>query len=665
MQGKSLGDAHFRVNADGLVADYYSARDMPGARVAGDVVGRHVSDLLSAETALLVVGAIKECLASDSVVDITYMSESGDGNRLREASLTPIGGGEVLAVVRDITDRQAADDKRTHLAEILEASSDYVATTDVNGRIMYANGAFRRRFGIDNTLDIASESYNLFHYLSPESREKFLNEGVPELWRTGHWSGEIEAMHPDGTTIPLWQAAIAHYNGEGTPEFFSGISRDITEMRRAEAELRISEERFRALVAESSDVILVLSAEGRITYASPAFEKLLGYPEGSMLGSLGFDLIHPDDRDAALVAFGLAFTGDNAPGGLQYRVLHADGSWRWAESHTTNHIGTPGVEGFIVNVRDVTARHEANAKLEQTSDLLTSVMGAAGSEAIMVTDATGTIVAFSRGAETLLGYSADEVLGLHTPKIFHLPAEIGSVTSELGISDDDLFFTSPPGGEGIDREWTLVRRDGSQFNGSLHISGRVDSNGISCGLVAVVRDVTENRRRQAELTQRADFDQLTGLANRAYLQVALAEAADYDSWSIPGRIMLFIDLDHFKQVNDTLGHAAGDAVLAGVAERLRENLRIADLPARIGGDEFVVLLGSNMSPATATEVARRIVVALATPFAIVGTNVTIGASVGMATSNVYHTPDALLHAADTAAYAAKHAGRGRVVEAAH
>jgi diguanylate cyclase (GGDEF)-like protein/PAS domain S-box-containing protein len=550
------------------------------------------------------------------------------------------------------------------LAEILEASTDYVATTDINGRITYANGAFRQRFGIDTDVDLSIDSFNLFTFLSPESRHKFLHEGIPELWKNGHWTGEIEALDSDGETIRLWQAAIAHRNPEGKPEFFSGISRDITEMRSAQAKLRISEERFRALVAESSDVILVLTEEGRISYASPAFEKLLGYPELSMIGTLGFDLIHPDDVDAALTAFAAAFTGHNAPGGLQYRVRHADGSWRWAESHTTNHIATPGVEGFIVNVRDITARHEANAKLEQASDLLASVMGAAGSEAIMVTDTTGTIVAFSRGAETLLGYSADEVLGLMTPSVFHLPEEVAAMPAELGVRADELFIIGPPDGAGRDHEWTLVRRDGSQFNGSLHVSGRVDSNGVPCGLVAVARDITENRRQQAELTHQAHFDQLTGLANRAYLQIALSEAADDDSWSIPGRIMLFIDLDHFKQVNDTLGHAAGDAVLAGVAERLREKLRIADLPARIGGDEFVVLLGPNMSPSAAADVAERIVDALATPFAIVGTNVTIGASVGIATSNVYRTPEALLQAADTASYSAKHAGRGRVVEAA-
>jgi PAS domain S-box-containing protein len=279
------------------------------------------------------------------VVEISYTSESAERDRVREARFTPLENDEVLAIVLDVTDRHAAAGRLAHLAEILEASTDFVATTDVEGRITYANGAFRRRFGV-GTADISIEYHNLFNFLSPASRDEFLNEGVRQLWRTGNWSGEMEAVGSDGTTIPLWQAAIAHLDAEGKPEYFSGIARDITEMKVAQAELRISEERFRALVAESTDVILVLTAEGRITYASPAFERLLGYPEMSMIGSLGFDLIHPDDLESAFNAFIAAFTGDNAPEGLQYRVRHADGSWRWAESHRESSSRSAMVQNF-------------------------------------------------------------------------------------------------------------------------------------------------------------------------------------------------------------------------------------------------------------------------------------------------------------------------------
>ncbi|MEP7201954.1 MAG: PAS domain S-box protein [Ilumatobacteraceae bacterium] len=475
-------------------------------------------------------------------------------------------------------------------------------------------------------------------------------------------SNSVVEIHYMSTTDDGQRAREARFTPIGNSEVL-GIMSDITERLDAESRQKHSEERFRALVAESSDVIVILDEQAQIKYASPTFTRLLGYPEGTLVGTSGFDIIHPDDLEAAANAFLAAHTGENSPSGLQYRVRHCDGSWRWTESRTTNHLDTPGVNGYIVNARDITARHEANEKVQQTSDLLTSVMGAASTEAIFVTDISGTIVAFSLGAEVLLGYSAGEVLGKVNPIVFHLREDLERIAAELGLTPEAMMTAGPADGQPTVHEMVFVRRDGSRFDGLLDINGRLDSNGVRCGYVAVVRDITEQRRRQAELTHQAHFDLLTGLANRAYLQIALAEAADDPSWSDPGRTMLFIDLDHFKQVNDTLGHAAGDAVLIEVATRLVEKLRGIDLPARIGGDEFVVLLGPNVPLTVASDVAERIVEALATPFMIVGTTVTIGASVGMATSDADTTPEELLRVADIAVYSAKHAGRGRVFTA--
>jgi diguanylate cyclase (GGDEF)-like protein/PAS domain S-box-containing protein len=664
MQTRAPGYTHFRIKADGTVTDYHGSGDIPVTWDPGtEVVGSDVSDLVPPYVAAVILEGVKRSLATKAVVDINYTLVVPEGERAREARLIPVGGGEVLAVVGDVTERRTADARRMHLAEILEASTDYVATTDLEGQILYANDAFQRRFGVDTIDDMVVGAHNLFDFLSPESRQRFITVGVPVLWKTGHWSGEIEAIDVDGATMPLWQAAIVHLDPSGKPEYFSGISRDITEMKTAVHDLRVSEERFRALVAESSDVILVLNAEGIITYASPAFARLLGYPEGSMIGTSGFELIHPDDVEAAMNAFIAAFTGENAPHGLQYRVRHQDGSWRWTESHTTNHLETPGVNGYIVNARDITARHDTNELLKQAADLLASVMGAAGKEAIMVTDKTGTIVAFSRGAELLLGYSADEVIGKVSPIIFHVHEDVEAIAAEQGIPAEQLFIDGPPNGQSIMQEWVFVRRDGSRFEGMLNITGRLDSDGQPAGFVAVARDVTEERRHEAELVHRADYDQLTGLANRAHMRAALHNASAEPSWDDPGRVILYIDLDHFKDVNDRLGHAAGDSILMGVADRLRLNLRVSDLAARIGGDEFIVLLGPTMFSTAAADVAQRIVRTLAVPFPILGTEVTIGASVGMATSGPGITPKALALAADTAAYSAKHAGRGRVVEA--
>jgi diguanylate cyclase (GGDEF)-like protein len=249
------------------------------------------------------------------------------------------------------------------------------------------------------------------------------------------------------------------------------------------------------------------------------------------------------------------------------------------------------------------------------------------------------------------------------PREFHVAEEIAGVAEQLDISPDELFLHAPPNGEPIVRQWAFVRRDGSTFDGELTICPRYDSSHVLCGFLYVARDITERRRNEAALTQQAYHDQLTGLANRVSLNTALDAAASEDLWGSPGRTLLFIDLDHFKQVNDTLGHAAGDAVLKGVATRLVDNLRHGDLAVRLGGDEFVVLLSPGAPHSMTNEIAERIVHAIGQPFQVGRETVLIGASVGIAVSTAPMLPADLLAAADQAAYAAKKAGRGRAVVA--
>lgn len=552
------------------------------------------------------------------------------------------------------------DDARlVHLAEILEESTDYVATTDLDGVVVYANRAFRERFGLRTIDGITSERYSLFSFYTETSRRHFMRKAVPELWRGGRWCGELEAIDPDGLPIMLWQSAITHRGPDGQPAYFSGIARDMSAIAATQADVRDSEARFRALVAQGSDVILVLSAEGRITYASPAIERVLGHSVSSLLGTVAFDLIHPDDVDGILARFlTIAAEADNV--GNQYRVRHANGTWRWVESFSSNHLHTPGIDGFIVNARDITARHEANDKLSEAAALLSSVMRAAASEAIFVTDREARIVAFSLGAECLLGYSADEVLGILHPSAFHPAEAVEALAGELGLTPEELFHHEPPEGQSLAREWKFVRKDGSTFDGSLIVSARFDENGALAGYLYLAADITERRNREAMLTQQAESDTLTGLANRQCLQRALGVAVGDTSWHVPGRVLLFIDLDRFKHVNDTYGHAAGDAVLVAVAQRLTEHLRPGDLAVRLGGDEFVILLDPAVTLEMGMTIAQRIVAAIASDFMVGEQRVSIGASVGLSVSRVGWTAEELVLAADGAAYAAKRNGRGRV-----
>ncbi len=218
----------------------------------------------------------------------------------------------------------------------------------------------------------------------------------------------------------------------------------MSQIKAAQALVQASEERFRALVAEGSDVILVVTADGRISYASPAIERALGRPVASLIGTVAFGLIHPDDLDVLLSRFMLTVTGNNDRHGSQCRALHADGSWRWVELFAFNHLDEPGIGGLIINGRDITARHDADDEIRRGAALLSSVMRAAASEAIIVTDGESRIVAFSRGAEHLLGYTAADVIGILHPAAFHPFEEITAAAAELGVAQPTCSSTNHP-----------------------------------------------------------------------------------------------------------------------------------------------------------------------------------------------------------------------------
>lgn len=291
----------------------------------------------------------------------------------------------------------------------------------------------------------------------------------------------------------------------------------------AEIALRHSEARFRSLVQNASDAVIVLSADGAFQYISPSAERLLGYSPAEWLGRPAFIHVHPDDiaRVAAGLEVVLANTAELEP--IEFRYRHADGSWRHLEALATNLLDDPAVAGIVENVRDITDRKELEERL----------------------------------------------------------------------------------------------------------------------------------------TYQAYHDPLTELPNRSLFADRLNRALAASEQ--PGAVaVLFLDLDGFKVVNDSLGHSTGDALLAAVAHRLAGCLRPVDTIARIGGDEFAVLVTDTVGVVEATAIGERLLAAIQAPIAIEGRQFVVTASLGIARSSADvagQTPDDLLREADIALYQAKEAGK--------
>ena len=290
-------------------------------------------------------------------------------------------------------------------------------------------------------------------------------------------------------------------------------------------------------------------------------------------------------------------------------------------------------------VRDSTARlREREARLEAILDN--------AADAIITVDHAGMLLSGNAAAGVLFGHAPDQLPGMLLDQMLDLPeGEVHSVLLRLARSDAS------------ERELAGVARNGARFPLSISVS-EVPLTGEDM-FVCVIHDLTEQRRAQEHIHRLAHHDTLTGLENRLsltqHLEQLLAQARRNDD----SVALLFLDLDHFKKINDSMGHQAGDMLLVAVAQRLRELLRDVDVIARLGGDEFIVVMEGALTPELVGAVAVRIVQSLATPYDIGGKTVHSGASVGCAMfPGDADSAETLMRHADTAMYAAKSEGRG-------
>jgi diguanylate cyclase (GGDEF)-like protein/PAS domain S-box-containing protein len=310
--------------------------------------------------------------------------------------------------------------------------------------------------------------------------------------------------------------------------------------------------------------------------------------------------------------------------------------------------------GFTKLVRDITSSHEALEELSDSEQQLRLLVESVHDYAIFSTDMTGNIKSWNAGAQKIFGYAPLEALGQNVSLLYSADDVANGIpVLELRKAATNGF---------INAERWLVRKDGSRFLAAGKLSQlKRDAAGELRGFVKIAHDVTEYHAATQDLNRRAQYDELTGLANRRtfYDNVSRAIASMKRRPSILFAV-LFIDLDYFKRINDDFGHIVADQLLDTIARRLETCVRGADIVARIGGDEFAILLNGIKDVTEATEAAERISVDIAKPATIDEREVRATVSVGIALGNlVYDLPEDILRDADTAMYAAKSEGRAR------
>jgi len=440
--------------------------------------------------------------------------------------------------------------------------------------------------------------------------------------------------------------------------FLLGIGRDVTAQRQAEESVRDTQARYGALVEHSSDMVTVLDADGRVLYGSPAITAVLGWPTVGFDASLeeresapsAWDLIHPDDLERVASTFATSVAEGRAHDRIEFRMRRADGEWRWVEAVASNRLDDPAVRGVVVTSRDVTERREAEGALWARQQELTSLLESSP-DLIARFDRELRHIYVNPAVCEATGLTREQMLG----RTMH---EIGAPTDLTEIWDPNLrkAFETAAGGE---FEYPFTGPHGLRWY-HTRLAPEARSDGEVETVLSVIRDVTDRKEMEDALTHQALHDPLTGLPNRLLLLDRVEQALRRLDRHAGRVAILFLDLDRFKVVNDSLGHPAGDRILVEVAERLQDASRPGDTVARFGGDEFVVLCEDLVHDEDAIAITNRFAAELSRPFTYDARPISLTASVGIASSKEAGAdPAAMLRDADAAMYRAKERGRAR------
>ena len=550
-----------------------------------------------------------------------------------------------------------------------------IVAFDTTGRIHLANPAAVRLFQRPAHELTVSRVHDLLH---PDDRP-----GLPFPIGDEPVDHDCRIVLPDGSLRRIRVRVLA------CDRNFVGFIEDLTDQLRDIADAEFSTgERYEKLLQNIDDVITVCDAQGLVLTNLGHLKALLGWPSSYWEDRPIFDFAHPDEVDDAKEAFELLLRMPGVPIVRDFRTRDSTGRWAWLQFTATNLLDDPTLQAVVLVSRNITAKRRSESLQKTQSEIFELIACAAPLELVLAR----------------LGLLVEEHVHLCAVGFFLLDDGVLRAATGTRLAPAFVQAVSGPRAKwfGSIREALVTGRsaavtdiasnpssaaelaalDGTRGTVSIPIDDDLSEHG-PCGVLSIhlteARSLTEaeelvalagarlaaialqRHRSQQQLSHLAHHDRLTGLPNRARLQDRLDDAIGYARTHNTALAVMFLDVDNFKIVNDSLGHSAGDHVLVGFAERLAAMLRPDDTVGRFGGDEFVVLLENITDVNDAVMVAERLLEDLRHPLRIGDQSVFLSVSVGIAVSIGGHdSADVLLRNADSAMYQAKSRGRARV-----
>lgn len=558
-----------------------------------------------------------------------------------------------MLIWQDITERKRAEEdlqeSESRFRNLFENASDIIYVHDLQGNYISINHAAERVFGytrdealLMNMADIAAPGQLRV------MRQKLASKRGGDATQTSY---DLDCITKVGRRITL-EINSRTISKDGVPIAVQGIARDVTERKQAEQALRESEAKFRTLAETASDAIITIDAAGTMYFVNAATEKIFGYKAKEMVGKNLTILIPERFRNAHKA--GITRLLNRRKGKIRSRSIELPGLHKKGHEIELElsfaEYNMDGGRYFTSVIRDVTDRKRAQEALKESESRFRDLFENAN-DLIYTHDLKGNFTSLNRAGERITGYSRQEAHGLGIADV---------VAPEYLEYAQRMTMRKLNGDAPSSYELEIIAKDGRRV--MLELSTRlIYHNDQPVGVQGIGRDITSRRHAEDQLLHNALHDSLTDLPNRTEFMRHLHGAVERSNTEPGSRFaVLFLDLDRFKVINDSLGHIIGDKLLVGIAKRLRTCVRPGDVVARLGGDEFTVLLNSVSGSEEATMVADRLQRNLSAPFKFGNYEVFTSASIGIIVSDeIQREPEDFLRDADTAMYRAKEAGKAR------
>lgn len=574
-------------------------------------------------------------------------SDGKDVPVLLNVSAIPGENGRVLGLVgiaQDITEQKRLNERIRMLANAVENSPNIVGMAGPDGRIIYAN---RKPF---ETLQYSIEEVigrHFSEFVSKNNPPELLQEILNGSAQPGGWSGECLVPRKDGTDIPAFLSSSTVFAENGQLLGLLGIAQDISEQKVSQKELMFKNALLQAQAETTIDGILAVDQAKKVILSNRRFAEIWKIPQ-EMIDA---------GNDEPLLRHVLQQIADEAVflERVEYLYSHPDArskdEIRLKDGRVLDRYSSPLRDpedrylGRIWYFRDITERIRHEERMRLWSQVLDQ-----SAEGIFICDMEERILVVNRAFEQLTGYSSEEVVG-KTPRLLQSGRHDGRFYLEMWRT---LLSTGVWRGEIWNR-----RKSGELYAEWLSISVVYDREGAPTHYIGIFSDVTARKRDQEKILRLAQFDSLTDLPNRVLLLERLSQtiqAAEHKNTRVA---VMFLDIDRFKEVNDSLGHHTGDLLLQTVGRRLGAVTRHGqDTVSRMGGDEFVVIFPDVNAARQLTKVAEKLLSCLIPPISVDHHELTVTASIGIAIfpedgSDAHE----LIRNADAAMYQAKNAGR--------